>query len=60
MVWWHVPETHDSTDGGLHLHGRDVLALPPEGVARPVLEVEPAQGVHHQDVTGPAACLGAS
>lgn len=55
-----VPEPHDSTDGCLHLHGRDVLALPPEGVARPVLEVEPAQRVHHQDVTGPAACLGAS
>ena len=48
-----VPQPDHLGDHGLHLGSADVLPLPSEGVAGSVLEVEPAELIHHEDVPGP-------
>ena len=50
-----VSQAGQVTDDRLHLLRGDVLAPPPVRVARPVLEVEEAELVHHEDVACDAA-----
>ena len=44
---------HHLRNHGLNLHGAHILSLPPERVPGPVLEIQPAKLIHHEDISWP-------